>query len=231
MKVEPFVFDIITIFPDMFRDPFDHSIVKRAINKGIVNIRLADLRDYTSDRHRTVDDYPYGGGAGMVLKPEPLFRCIDELKKTQPLGRKVLLTSPRGYRFEQCHFDQLAQSESGLIIICGHYEGIDQRVIDYFDIEEVSIGDYVLSGGEFAAMVIVDAVARLLPGVLGNVESIADESFRGGLLEYPQYTRPASFNNLSVPEILLSGDHQKIKDWRNQQSLQYTLKKRPDLLE
>jgi tRNA (guanine37-N1)-methyltransferase len=230
MKAEPFVFDIVTIFPDMFRDPFNHSIIRRAMNKGIVNIRVADLRDYTDDRHRTVDDYPYGGGAGMVLKPEPLFRCIEELRDAQPRGRKILLTSPRGYRFEQRHFDCLSHDESGAIIICGHYEGIDQRVIDYFDIEEVSIGDYVLSGGEFAAMVIVDAVCRLLPGVLGNVDSLIDESFRDGMLEYPQYTRPACFADLNVPEILLSGDHQKIKDWRTEQSLQYTQKKRPDLL-
>lgn len=223
--------DIVTIFPEMFLSPFQFSIVKRAIDKGCIDIRIIDLRDYALDRHRSVDDYPYGGGAGMVLKPEPLHRCISDLLGQYTMAPSIYLTSPRGSKCEQRHLDELAKSESDIILLCGHYEGVDQRIIEHFNVQEISLGDYVLSGGELAAMVIVDGIARLLPGVLGNAESIEDESFRNGLLEYPHYTRPATCFGMDVPPVLLSGNHSEIKKWRHEQSVIYTKMFRPDLLE
>ena len=211
----------------MFSSPLDESILKRAQDKGIVEIEVHDIRNYTSDRHRVTDDSPYGGGRGMVMKPEPIIRGIEKLKP--PSGEsKVLLMNPQGKRFDQEYALQLCKL-SHIIIVCGRYEGIDERVREYVD-EDISIGDYVLSGGELPAMVLLDTVTRLIPGVLGNPGSAGDESFCNGLLEYPQYTRPRQYRGLEVPEVLLSGDHQKINRWRRIQSLKRTLEKRPDLL-
>lgn len=198
----------------------------RAREQGIVEINTVDLRDYTHDAHRTVDDKPYGGGPGMLMKPEPLFEAVESLKKA---GSKVILTSPQGERFRQRTARELA-SESHLIIICGHYEGVDERVRLSLVDREISIGDYVLTSGNLPAMVIVDAVVRLLPGVLGSPESKEEESFSDGLLEYPQYTRPAEFRGMQVPETLLSGNHAQIAKWRAEQSRMGTMRRRPDLL-
>jgi len=221
-------FDILTLFPAMFDGPFSESIIKRAVQDGLLDIRLHDIREYAVDRHRTADDYPYGGGAGMVMKVEPLAACIDKVKAERPAAR-VVLTTPRGRPFDQALAGELSH-EDGLIIICGRYEGVDERVRELFAVDEVSLGDFVLTGGELAAMVIVDAVARLVPGVLGSEESAAADSFSDGLLEYPQYTRPAEFRGAKVPEVLLSGNHREIARWRRHQSLQRTLAARPDLL-
>jgi len=220
--------DILTLFPDMFRTPFDESIIKRACDKGLVEIATHQIRDYTTDRHRTVDDAPYGGGAGMLMKPEPLAACIETARQMNP-GARVLLTSPQGEKFSHAMASELS-AESGLVIICGRYEGIDERVVDLFVDRVVSIGDYVLSGGELAAMVIVDTVTRLIPGALGSDESAASDSFSDGLLEHPQYTRPPQFMGLSVPEPLLSGNHAVINRWRREQALRRTMERRPDLL-
>lgn len=221
-------FTVITIFPEMFSSPLGHSILKKAQEKGLVSFRLIDPRDFTSDRHRTTDDSPYGGGQGMVMKPEPLVAAIEEARKK--LSRpKVILLAPQGKVFDQKEAERLAQ-EKELVLICGRYEGIDERVKAFVD-EELSIGDYTLSGGELAAMTVIDAVARLIPGVLGNVQSPKEESFSGGLLEYPQYTRPEEFKGMRVPEVLLSGDHERIRKWRREASLKLTRERRPDLLE
>jgi tRNA (guanine37-N1)-methyltransferase len=219
--------DILTLFPSMFQGPFHESIVARAIAKGILDLRIHNLRDWTTDRHRTVDDAPYGGGAGMVLKPEPLFAAIEALR--QPGGQTILL-SPQGELFNQALAQELAQLPS-MLLVCGHYEGVDERVREHAVDREISIGDYVLSGGEIAAMVVVDAVVRLLPGVLGSPESLREESHTSGLLEYPQYTRPAEFRGWRVPEILLSGNHAAIARWRFEQAVKRTLARRPDLLQ
>ena len=221
--------DILTIFPGMFRGPFDESIVKRAVEKGLVQIFVHDIRDYASDKHRTVDDYPYGGGPGMVMKAEPLFAAVEDVQGQAAEQGPVVLLTPQGRLFDQGVVVELARHDR-LILICGHYEGMDARVHEHLATDEVSIGDYVLSGGELAAMVVVDAVVRQIPGALGSPDSSADDSFSQGLLEYPQYTRPADFRGMAVPEVLLSGNHGEIARWRRQQSLLRTAQRRPDLL-
>lgn len=226
-------FDILTIFPEMFRGPFDHGIVRRARERGLVEIVVHDLRDFTTDKHRTVDDRPFGGGEGMVFKPEPIFRAVESM-----LGERfdrervaVILLTPQGRVFTQAMARQLAE-RARIVLICGRYEGVDERVAEHLATHEISIGDYVLAGGEIPAMVIVEAVVRLLPGVLGCAESARRESFaEGGILDYPQYTRPADFRGLRVPEVLLSGHHAEIARWRRRMALAKTLRNRPDLLE
>ncbi len=218
--------DIVTLFPEIFEGPLGSSIVGRARKENIVEINTVDLRDFTHDRHRTVDDKPYGGGPGMLMKIEPLYEAVQSLKKE---NSKVILTSPRGERFTQSAARELS-GESHLIILCGHYEGVDERVRLSLVDREFSIGDYILTSGNLPAMVMADAITRLLPGALGDPESDRDESFENGLLEYPQYTRPPEFNGWNVPEILLSGNHAEIEKWRREESLKSTLSKRPDLL-
>lgn len=219
-------FTVITIFPAMFDSPLGHSILQKAREKGLLEFNFIDPRDHAADRHRMTDDYPYGGGQGMVMKPEPLVAAIEAAKARSPQARIILLT-PRGRVFNQEIAQRLSQ-EREIVLICGRYEGIDERVKAFVD-EEISIGDYTLSGGEPAAMVLIDAVARLVPGVLGNENSALEESFTGGLLEYPQYTRPEEFRGVKVPEVLLSGDHQRIREWRREQSVALTRARRPDL--
>ncbi|MBE6406719.1 MAG: tRNA (guanosine(37)-N1)-methyltransferase TrmD [Lentisphaerae bacterium] len=219
-------FDIITLFPEIFFGPLGGSIVGRAIEKGIVEVNAVNLRDYTHDKRGTVDDKPYGGGAGMLMKVEPLFEAVEDLRKENTL---VLMTSPSGEPFNQKMAHELAAKEH-IMIICGHYEGVDERVREALVDREVSIGDYVLTSGNLPAMVMVDAVTRLLPGALGSPESEVDESFENGLLEYPQYTRPPVFRGMAVPEVLLSGNHAEIAKWRREQSEQRTAGRRPDLL-
>jgi tRNA (guanine37-N1)-methyltransferase len=223
--------DVLTIFPALFEPFARESMVGIACQRGKATLRTHDLRDWTSDRHRTVDDAPYGGGPGMVMKPEPLVAAIEALAGEKGPGRKarVVLLSPRGRRLDQERVEALARDEH-LVLVCGRYEGVDQRVIDLAVDEEISIGDYVLSGGEVAAMAIIEATTRLLPGVLGNPESTGWESFREGLLEGPQYTRPAEFRGRRVPEVLLSGDHGKVAAWRRAQAEAETRRRRPDLL-
>lgn len=222
-------FDILTLFPAMFDGPLGQSILKRAADRGLIEVRCHAIRDYATDRHRTTDDYPYGGGAGMVMKVEPLTACLEDVLRDRPRSR-VILTSPRGRRLDQALAQELA-AEAELVIVCGRYEGVDERLRELFPLEEISIGDFVLTGGEPAALVVVDAVARLLPGVLGCGESAEDESFAAGLLEYPQYTRPESFRGHDVPEVLLSGNHAEVRKWRRREALRRTLLMRPDLLE
>ncbi|MBQ9772472.1 MAG: tRNA (guanosine(37)-N1)-methyltransferase TrmD [Lentisphaeria bacterium] len=219
-------FDIITLFPEIFFGPLGGSIVGRAIEKGIVEVNAVNLRDYTHDKRGTVDDKPYGGGAGMLMKVEPLFEAVEDLRKENTL---VLMTSPSGEPFNQKMAHEFAAKEH-ILIICGHYEGVDERVREALVDREVSIGDYVLTSGNLPAMVMVDAVTRLLPGALGSPESDVDESFENGLLEYPQYTRPPVFRDMAVPEVLLSGNHAEIAKWRREQSEQRTAGRRPDLL-
>jgi tRNA (guanine37-N1)-methyltransferase len=216
--------DVITIFPDMFRAVLDESIIKRAQEKGVLQIALHDLRDYTHDKHQSVDDRPYGGGPGMVMRPEPIFEAVEAIKTATS---RVVLMSPQGERLST----PLAQRVAGIehvIIICGHYEGIDERVKTLVD-ESISIGDYVLTGGELPAMVLIDCLARFLPGVIGHAQATVEESFADGWLEYPQYTRPPVFRGMSVPDILLSGDHQQVAHWRKLQSVAKTMQLRPDL--
>lgn len=220
-------FTVITLFPGMFPSPLGHSILKKAQEKGLISVRLVDPRDYTTDKHRTVDDAPYGGGQGMVMKPEPLVAAIEDVKKKLQRPRVILL-SPQGKPFDQAEAQRLAQ-EQELVLVCGRYEGVDERVKAFVD-EELSVGDYTLSGGELPAMVVIDAVARLIRGVLGNLDSPKDESFTDGLLEYPQYTRPEEFRGMKVPEVLLSGDHEKVDAWRKATSIQLTRQRRPDLM-
>ena len=224
--------DMITLFPEMFAGPFGDSITKRAVEQGILDIHYTNFRDYSFDKHKHVDDSPFGGGAGMVLKPEPLTRAVrDVLAKTSAYAdrRRVLIMDPSGPTFTQAKAREIAQYEQ-LVFICGHYEGFDARIYPLAD-EAISIGDYVLTGGELPAMVITDAVSRMLPGVLGAPDSAPTDSFYDGLLEFPQYTRPREFEGMAVPEVLLSGNHAKIRQWRREQSLLVTKKYRPDLLE
>ncbi len=222
------IFDILTIFPSFFDSPLKEGVIHKAIEADLLKIRTLNLRDYTHDRHRTTDDRPYGGGEGMVMKIEPLFKALEDLKKALP-APKVILMSPRGQVLKQNLVEDLAKEER-LIIICGRYEGVDERFIEHCVDLELSIGDYILSGGETAALVVIEAVSRLIPGVLGCPASPHKDSFSNGLLEYPHYTRPADFKGWRVPDVLLSGDHKKIEKWRRQQSLKVTYERRPDLL-
>jgi tRNA (guanine37-N1)-methyltransferase len=246
--------DIVTIFPDFFRGPLDHGITRRACEMGLATIEVHDLRQFTRDRHRTVDDRPFGGGEGMVLKPEPLFECLESLqlapreeRRSGAARQSVIVLSAQGQGFTQKVATELAALER-IVLVCGRYEGVDERVIDFLADREISIGDYVLSGGELAAAVIIEAVTRLLPGALGNEASTRQESFTthlseenadladstcgsGGLLDYPHYTRPAEFRGMAVPEVLVKGNHQEIRRWRREQALKKTLRNRPDLLE
>ncbi len=219
--------DVLTLFPAMFAGPLDESIVKRAREAGLLDLRIHDLRDYTHDRHRTVDDRPFGGGPGMLLKPEPIFEAVEAIAGEDA---KVILTTPGGKPFKQAVAREWADCEN-LLIICGSYEGVDERVREALVDEEISIGDYVLTNGALPAMVMIDAVTRLLPGALGDEDSAADESFSDGLLEYPQYTRPAEFRGMKVPDVLLSGHHGAIEAWRREQAEIRTRKTRPDLKE
>ena len=218
-------FDILTLFPEMF-EPMKQSIIGRATEKNIIDINLVNIRDFSKDKHKKVDDTPYGGGAGMLIQPDVVYDCYKSVKSN---NAKVIYLSPQGKTLSQAKVEELAKEEH-LILLCGHYEGIDQRVIDKIVDEEISIGDYVLTGGELPAMVLVDSVSRYIDGVLAN-NSTKDESFSNGLLEYPQYTRPEIFERMEVPEVLKSGHHQNIDKWRREESLKRTLEKRPDLLE
>lgn len=219
--------DILTLFPRMFAGPFDESIIKRAREKGLVELRVADIRDWSTDKHRAVDDYPFGGGDGMVLQVEPIARAVRALAATG--GARVILTSPQGRLFTQAMAWELAREEH-IIIICGHYEGVDERVREALVTDEISVGDFVLTGGEIPALLIADAVIRLLPGALGAEEGAVEDSFSSGLLEYPQYTRPEVWEGRWVPPVLLSGNHEDIRLWRRREALARTLKRRPDLL-
>ena len=212
--------------------PLNESILKRGREKGLLNVTLRNIRDYTEDKHKTADDSPYGGGAGMVLKPEPIFKAFEAMKAEHP-GEKILtiLLSPQGRVLNQERAEQLSEEQRRIVLLCGHYEAIDERVIDALVDEELSIGDYVLTGGELAALVVIDAATRLLPGVLGDEESAYRDSFGDGLLDHPHYTRPAEFRGMKVPEVLLSGNHAEIEKWRRRESLKATLIKRPELLE
>ena len=250
--------DIVTIFPDFFRGPLDYGITRRAAEMGLVEVKVHDLREFTHDRHRTVDDRPFGGGEGMVLKPEPIFECLEKLQlasREQRLSgaakESVIVLSPRGEPLTQKVASQLAALDR-IVLICGRYEGVDERVSEFLSDREISIGDYVLSGGELGAAVIIEAVTRLLPGAVGNEASARQESFTtheaggevaendgrpdstcgsGGLLDYPHYTRPADFRGMKVPEVLINGNHQQIRRWRREQALKKTLRSRPDLME
>ncbi len=227
-------FDIITIFPGMFSSVVDESILGRAVKSGLVEIQRVDLRDFTEDRHRSVDDRPYGGGPGMVFKPEPVFDAVEsvlgEVGSAADAGVRKIILTPQGRRLDQPLLRELS-GESRIVLLCGHYEGFDERIIEGLGFEEVSIGDYVLSGGELPAMVLIDGVVRLLPGALGHPESSEEESFENGILEYPQYTRPSEYRGMKVPEVLLSGNHAEIEQWRRQQALERTRDRRGDLLE
>jgi tRNA (guanine37-N1)-methyltransferase len=227
--------DILTLFPQMFQSPLSASICKRAIDQKLVEVKIHNIRDYTHNKHHTVDDYPYGGGAGMVLKPEPIFEAVEaigaDISHQQEIdGRTVILLTPQGRPFSQQIALELSRY-SHLILICGHYEGVDERVREHLVTDEVSIGDYVLSGGELAAMVLLDAVVRLVPGVLGSAASPIDDSHATGLLEYPQYTRPPVYREWAVPEVLLSGNHAQIAKWHHEQAIARTRERRPELLE
>jgi len=224
----PYPFTVLTLFPDMVRQAVGHSIVARGIAAGRIEVRVSDIRDFTTDRHRTADDVPYGGGPGMVMKPDPLARAIRDAREEQP-GARVVLMSASGRPFDQATARRWADQPGGLVLVCGHYEGVDERIAEHFADDEVTIGDYVLSGGELPALVVLDAVARLVPGVVGNVASIADESHEGGLVEYPQYTRPPVFEGHAVPDVLLSGNHAEVARYRRDAALAKTRRVRPDL--
>ncbi len=221
--------DVITIFPEMFEAPMSTSMIGLARERSVLDLRMHDLRDYAHDRHRTTDDYPYGGGPGMVMKPEPLFEAIETVTEMAPERPYLVFLSPGGRPFTQELAHELAEHER-LLLVCGRYEGFDQRALDLADLE-LSIGDFVVTGGELPAMIVIDAVTRLLPGVLGDEESAVDESFSAGLLEYPQYTRPSEFRGMEVPEILRSGDHGRIACWRREQAIRKTATVRPDMIE
>ena len=238
MKQEPIPamrslnFEVLTLFPGMLEGPLNASILKRGREKGLVNVTIRDIRDFAEDRHKTADDSPYGGGAGMVLKPEPIFKAFEAMKTDYP-GERFLtvLLSPQGRVLNQQRVERFSEEKRRIVLLCGHYEAVDERVIDALVDEELSIGDYVLTGGELAALVVIDAVARLLPGVLGDEESSYRDSFGDGLLDHPHYTRPAEFHGMKVPDVLLSGNHAEIDKWRRREALRATLLKRPDLLE
>jgi len=221
-------FDIDTIFPAMIEQPLAAGIIGRAIERGTLDVKVRDLRDFTTDRHRVVDDVPYGGGPGMVLKPDPIFRALDAIEAERGRPLAVVLTSPQGRRFTQAEAQRLSELPH-LVLLCGRYEGFDDRVRERAT-EELSIGDYVLTGGELPALVVVDAVARLVPGVVGDEQSVADDSFSRGLLDFPQFTRPPAIGALRVPDVLLSGNHAEIRRWRKRAALERTLERRPDLL-
>lgn len=222
--------DILTLFPEMFDSPFSYSIVKRAIEREFVKIETTNFREYGIGKHKIVDDTPYGGGAGMLLKPEPVFEALEEIKKIQPTTKKrVILMDPAGVPFDQNMAEEFSKEEH-LVFICGHYEGYDERIRSQVT-DEVSVGDYVLTGGELATMTMIDATVRLIPGVVGNEESIKEDSHSTGLLEHPHYTRPAEYKGLKVPDVLRSGNHQLIEKWRHKESLRRTYERRPDLLE
>ena len=225
-------FHVLTLFPEMFAGPFDHGIAARARESGAIGISLVDIRDYARDRHRTVDDYTFGGGPGMLMKPEPLFDAVEGVRASAGLGVgvPVVLMSPQGRRLTQPVVEDLSRNDD-LVLVCGRYEGFDERVRQHLATDEISIGDYVLGGGELAAMVLIEAVARLVEGVVGSIESTRDDSFATGLLQHPQYTRPADFRGMKVPDVLLSGDHGEIARWRRREALRRTLERRPDLLE
>ncbi len=222
--------DILTLFPPLFEAPFASGIFQRAIANGLVEVNVVNIRDYTRDKHHTADDYPYGGGAGMVLKPEPVFAAVEAIKTATGTEPPVILLSPQGRPFSHEIAEELAK-QPHLVFICGHYEGVDERVAVHLASDEISIGDYVLTGGELPALVVSDAVLRLVPGVLGSEASPAEDSHAAGLLEYPQYTRPADFRGWKVPEVLLSGNHAEIARWRREQIIRRTLERRPELLE
>ncbi|ACT02113.1 tRNA (guanine-N1)-methyltransferase [Paenibacillus sp. JDR-2] len=224
--------DVLTLFPEMFDGVFGASILGKAKDKGIVSLEAINFREYSNNKHNTVDDYPYGGGGGMVLKPEPVFAAVEDLmaKKESAARPRVILMCPQGESFTQKKAEELAKEEH-LVLICGHYEGYDERIREYLVTDELSIGDYVLTGGEIPAMTVIDSVVRLLPGVLGNETSAVTDSYSTGLLEYPHYTRPPVFRDWAVPDVLVSGNHAKIDTWRREQSLLRTLQRRPDLLE
>ena len=228
-------FDIITIFPEFFREVIDCGILRRARNAGLVDITAHDLRQWTTDKHHVVDDRPFGGGDGMVLKPKPIFTAIEALtgaskREDFPAKTRVMLLSPQGQVFSQALAQEIAQNTTHVVLICGRYEGVDERVAEAIVTDEISIGDYVLSGGEPAATVVIDAVVRLLPGALGSETSAVFESFSEGLLDHPQYTRPPEFRGMKVPEVLLSGNHAEIERWRKEAAIAKTRRKRPDLL-
>jgi tRNA (guanine37-N1)-methyltransferase len=222
--------DVLTLFPEMFEGPLKASILGRAIESGLVEVVLHNIRDYAEDRHHVVDDYPFGGGPGMVMKPEPLFAAVESVAAMDQAKAHVVLLTPQGRLLNQAVGDELAEHER-LILVCGHYEGVDERVREHLVDDEISIGDYVLSGGELPAMVVIDVVARRLPGALGSEASLEEESHTQGLLEYPQYTRPAEFRGWQVPEVLLSGHHAQVAAWRRRQSVLRTALRRPDLLD
>lgn len=226
--------EILTLFPEMFAGPLGSSVIKRAAEKGLIKIGIHNIRDWTHDKHHTVDDYPYGGGAGMVMKPGPIYEAVEAVAGDEEYRKHnavpIILLSPQGRLFSHSIAAELS-AYSKMVLICGHYEGVDERVIGNLITDEISIGDYVLTGGELPAMVLTDAVVRLIPGVLGSDESKLEESHASGLLEYPQYTRPPVFRGNAVPDILLSGDHGAVARWRKEQSIERTLKRRPDLLE
>ncbi len=221
------IFDVLTLFPEMF-EVFNHSIINKGRQKDLIHLNLFNIRDFTSNKHKKVDDYPYGGGLGMVMQAEPIYNSIDHITKRYGYKPYTILLSPRGEQFNQQTAKRL-YSKKHIALVCGHYEGIDERIMDLIDCE-LSIGDFVLTGGEIASMAIIDTVARLVPGVLSSNESYEDESFYSGVLEYPQYTRPENFMGMKVPEVLISGHHKNIKQWRRYQSLKITYEKRPDLL-
>ncbi|HZG11971.1 tRNA (guanosine(37)-N1)-methyltransferase TrmD [Kurthia gibsonii] len=220
---------VLSLFPDMFEGVFGSSILKKAQEKGAVQMNVTDFRSFSQNKHNQVDDYPYGGGAGMVLKPEPLFHAVEDLV-AQGKKPRIILMCPQGERYNQKKAEELAKEED-LIFLCGHYEGYDERIREYLVTDEISIGDFVLTGGELAAMTVIDSVVRLLPGVLGQEASHVNDSFSTGLLEHPHYTRPADFRGMKVPDVLMSGNHAKIEQWRMEQSLKRTFERRPDLLE
>jgi len=221
---------ILTIFPNFFLSPLNESLIKKAQTNGLIQIKLIDIRDFTKDKHRSVDDTPFGGGAGMVMMVEPLSLALNSIASPEEKDYHIILTSAQGKKFDQEKAFELSQKEH-LIIICGHYKGIDERIKSLYDLEELSIGDYVLTGGELPALVILDSLVRLIPGFLGNFQSAETDSFYEGLLGYPEYTRPAEFKGLKVPEVLLSGNHEKIRLWRKKEALKKTLEQRLDLLE